>query len=682
MRIHTIRKRDGRSVPYDRSKIVSAVARAEAAAGPTRPGFAEEVAGLVELLLERRFGDPAIAQPGIEDVQDQVERALVEMGAASVAKAYILYRERRAQARAALVVREERGDRGEGSGSGFIPRPLRVEAKDGNPSWSKGRIVAALMSEADLPRASAEEVASRVEARVFASGMRSISTALVRELVDNELVDLGYENALRRHRPIGIPRHDLRRLLMDRTADRGGRAIVSAVAGEILARYAVEDLLPPSVADLVRAGEIDFEDLSEPHLPLSLSITAEALTSGATAAGKPDAGSAAALLPEIGGLARAVSRTIAIEGLDPYLSALERSSAAAPRGFIAALGGIAAASGREVEVVMAGSRALPSILGALAGLEREHSTAALPRLSVEAGTLSQLAGAAGIDADHLLRRGLLRPCWSGEGERHAGAGLVRRSSERGPIACGAALILDLPRLARRAGAWREDRLFESAAERIEAGTQGLLALRDFQREARDPEAPRARVGFALAPAGLSEALTILGDGEQREEQAGRLLGFLAEAAERLGRAHGITLVAAPAFAERSAARFARIDALEFRVHQPWLFGESAGGVPSRAYASALESVSEPVLCALVGSLPTGSLRPPSVLAEIAAARPEIREVPALTALGRVERRRGRTRGGARAIYSLPPTFPARTDSEDSSSDLFTLPTSPGSHADS
>lgn len=655
MRIQTIRKRDGRSVPYDRAKIVSAVARAEAAAGVPRTGFAEEVAGLVELLLERRFGDAAIARPGIEDIQDQVERALVEMGAASVAKAYILYRERRAQARAALVVRED---------PGVIPRPLRVEAKDGNPSWSKGRIVAALMSEADLSRASAEEVASRVEARVFASGLRSISTALVRELVDNELVDLGYENALRRHRPIGIPRHDLRRLLLDRTADRDGRSIGSAVAGEILARYAVEDLLPPSVADLLRAGEIDFEDLSQPHLPLALSISADALPSGASAGGKPDAGSAAALLPEIGDLARRVSRTIAIEGLDPYLNALERSSPAALRSFIAGLGGIAAASGREIEVVLSGPRALPALVGALAGLEKEHAPGALPRISIDAAAL---AVASESDADHLLRRGLLLPSWGGEGERHAGPGLARRSSERGPIACGAALVLDLPRLARRAGAWREDRLFESAAERIEAGIQGLLALRDFQREARDPSGPRARVEFALAPAGLAEALALLGDGEQREEQAGRVLGFLAEAADRLGRAHGITLVAAPAFAERAAARFARIDALEFRVHQPWLFGEAAGGVPSRAYASALESVSEPVLCALLGSLPTGSLRPASVLAELASGRPEVRELPALSALGRVERRRGRTRGGPRALYPLPPTFQP-------SSDLFTLPT--------
>src|SRR5580765_6142798 len=92
-RILRVRKRDGREVPYDRRKIESAVARAEAASGDPQPGFPAEIADVVERLLERRFPDSALAIPGIEEIQDLVERALVEMGAAAVAKTYILYRE-------------------------------------------------------------------------------------------------------------------------------------------------------------------------------------------------------------------------------------------------------------------------------------------------------------------------------------------------------------------------------------------------------------------------------------------------------------------------------------------------------------------------------------------------------------------------------------------------------------
>ena len=83
-RIQRVKKRDGREVPFDRAKIESAVARAESAAGDPRPGFASEIGDLVEHLLERRFPDPGLAIPGIEDIQDLVERALVEMGAATV----------------------------------------------------------------------------------------------------------------------------------------------------------------------------------------------------------------------------------------------------------------------------------------------------------------------------------------------------------------------------------------------------------------------------------------------------------------------------------------------------------------------------------------------------------------------------------------------------------------------
>jgi hypothetical protein len=254
----------------------------------------------------------------------------------------------------------------------------------------------------------------------------------------------------------------------------------------------------------------------------------------------------------------------------------------------------------------------------------------------------------------------LVPAWNAEDRRHAGPGLARRSSEAGAIACGAALVLDLPRLARRAGAWREDLLFASIAESIEIGLEGLLALRDFQREVRDPEAPRARQAFAVAPAGLAEALALLGDGELREDQAARLLAFLVEASERLGREQRVELVLAPEFAERAAERFARLDALAFRVQQPWLFAEgpAASAARPRSYATGLEGLSEPILCAVLGALPTGAPRLGGQLAYVGG-------------LGRLARLRGRTRGGARALYALPGVFPhpRGTHGADAVSDL-------------
>ena len=59
--------------------------------------MAESLSGRVVEILEEKYGDEAI--PAVEDVQDAVERVLVENGQAKVAKTYIIYRQKRAEIR-------------------------------------------------------------------------------------------------------------------------------------------------------------------------------------------------------------------------------------------------------------------------------------------------------------------------------------------------------------------------------------------------------------------------------------------------------------------------------------------------------------------------------------------------------------------------------------------------------
>ncbi len=95
--VQKIRKRDGRLEGFDRSKIAKAVFKAFIAT-KTRDGKrAEEIAAEVEKTIEERIA----GIPGVEDVQDIVEEVLIKNGFAAVAKAYILYREKRTQIRKA-----------------------------------------------------------------------------------------------------------------------------------------------------------------------------------------------------------------------------------------------------------------------------------------------------------------------------------------------------------------------------------------------------------------------------------------------------------------------------------------------------------------------------------------------------------------------------------------------------
>jgi len=88
--IEQILKRDGRIVPFNREKITFAVLQAAVAVGGRDRVKAEKVTDDVVQMLERRQRGDSI--PTVEEVQDLVEKALIERGHAKTAKAYIVYR--------------------------------------------------------------------------------------------------------------------------------------------------------------------------------------------------------------------------------------------------------------------------------------------------------------------------------------------------------------------------------------------------------------------------------------------------------------------------------------------------------------------------------------------------------------------------------------------------------------
>ncbi len=92
-----IKKRDGRIVKFDSSKITAAVEKAGKATGEFGEREAHKIAiRVLTLAYELKLGE----QPEVEDIQDIVERVLFDTPYYRSAKAYILYREQHAQIRA------------------------------------------------------------------------------------------------------------------------------------------------------------------------------------------------------------------------------------------------------------------------------------------------------------------------------------------------------------------------------------------------------------------------------------------------------------------------------------------------------------------------------------------------------------------------------------------------------
>ena len=98
-------KRTGAVVPFTPDRNTNAIYRAAVAVGGRDRARAEELTGQVVKMLEART--VAGKHPTVEEIQDLVEKVLIENGHAKVAKAYILYREARERRRK----KAGRGDR-------------------------------------------------------------------------------------------------------------------------------------------------------------------------------------------------------------------------------------------------------------------------------------------------------------------------------------------------------------------------------------------------------------------------------------------------------------------------------------------------------------------------------------------------------------------------------------------
>ena len=98
MTMKSIKKRDGRTVAFDPAKIQAAIMKSFEASGSAKgPETAEQLTQRVVEELENNENIGSV--PTVEEVQDTVERVLIEKGFVRSAKAYILYRAERSRVR-------------------------------------------------------------------------------------------------------------------------------------------------------------------------------------------------------------------------------------------------------------------------------------------------------------------------------------------------------------------------------------------------------------------------------------------------------------------------------------------------------------------------------------------------------------------------------------------------------
>jgi anaerobic ribonucleoside-triphosphate reductase len=208
--------------------------------------------------------------PSLEDVQDLVEILLNEAGETLVVNAFKRYRKQREVARKSIRVR------GEGTGKVDVTDAslLLVESSNRHDAaipWDRKRITKQIIDKTDLSLEVAIGVAKAVENRIITSGMKSISTALVRELVNNELDERGHAGQLRDLSLYRISKDFVENLMYTKSTENSNivnnnpEAVNLGIAELVLKQWALDTIFSPEIKRAHDTGAIHLHDLGYPH---------------------------------------------------------------------------------------------------------------------------------------------------------------------------------------------------------------------------------------------------------------------------------------------------------------------------------------------------------------------------------------------------------------------------------
>ncbi len=258
----SVRKRTGEIVPFDITKIAAAIFKAARSAGEED---LKEPERLAQQVVARLFAQHGEHIPDIEEIQDTVEEVLINNGLARTAKAYILYREQRAQARRrAAQAGIQRALSGKTEATDFA---LFVRTSDDMIlDWDRARIARALVRETNLSQDMADKIALEVEDVIFSSKVKHVTSSLVREIVNTKLIEHGLDQYRKRHERLGVPMYDVERILLFRNKENANiphnpEATNMTLAEWINKQFALSSVFSPEVADAHSSGDIHLHDL-------------------------------------------------------------------------------------------------------------------------------------------------------------------------------------------------------------------------------------------------------------------------------------------------------------------------------------------------------------------------------------------------------------------------------------
>lgn len=254
-------KRDGKTHEFNKEKITAAIFKAARAVGGEDRKTADILADKVVTFLASKYRNVEKI-PFVEEIQDAIEKILIEQGHAKTAKAFILYREKRTQLRKKRVLEKTTTVAPEATEYALFVRTSDERILQ----WDRTRIVSALIKEANLSPSLADKISNEVQDVIISSGIKMLTSSLVREVVNAKLIENGLGEIQKYHTRLGVPLFDVEKILLHRNKENANtphnpEATNMTLAESIKKQFALSNVFSEDVAEAHRNGDIHLHDL-------------------------------------------------------------------------------------------------------------------------------------------------------------------------------------------------------------------------------------------------------------------------------------------------------------------------------------------------------------------------------------------------------------------------------------
>ncbi len=259
-------KKDGRREPFSKEKIKKSVIKA-CEKLPVSYKVIEKLVNEVESEL-RKLGQEEVATIAIGDMIVKKLKEINEVAYVRFASYYKSFTDIESFQKSldSINVISEEQTKDSTDIHLFVSAPSQgMTAK-----WERQKIIDALINEAGVSKEEADEIAMAVEKKVLASGIKTVTVNLIRELVDNELFTKGLGKKLEKQQTIGIPSFNLNQMIFTKSNENSNitannpEAVNLEIAEVILKQYALKEIFSRDVAEAHMSGAIHIHNLGMP----------------------------------------------------------------------------------------------------------------------------------------------------------------------------------------------------------------------------------------------------------------------------------------------------------------------------------------------------------------------------------------------------------------------------------